>query len=57
MARGDAGVGSDLDLEAVVEQSALPFERRAVEWDLQSLPVPGDLLSQPKPYGAKPSAP
>ena len=43
-ARGDAGVGSDLDLVAVVESSPEPFERRALGWDLSSLPVPADLL-------------
>lgn len=43
-ARGDAGVGSDLDLVAVVESSAEPFERRALAWDLLSLPVPAEIL-------------
>jgi len=43
-ARGDAGVGSDLDLVAVIEDSEAPFERRAVAWDLSSLPVPAEIL-------------
>lgn len=43
-ARGDCGVGSDLDLVAVVAGSDLPFERRSAGWDLLSLPVPADLL-------------
>jgi predicted nucleotidyltransferase len=43
-ARGDAGVGSDLDLVAVVESSAEPFERRALAWDLSELPVPAEIL-------------
>jgi len=43
-ARGDAGVGSDLDLIAVIERSALPFERRALDWDLLELPVPTEIL-------------
>lgn len=43
-ARGDAGVGSDLDLIAVVEASAEPFERRALAWDLLPLPVPAEIL-------------
>ena len=43
-ARGDWGVGSDLDLVAVVADSALPFESRAVAWDLLDLPVPAELL-------------
>ena len=43
-ARGDWGVGSDLDLVAVVRECAEPFHRRALDWDLSSLPVPADLL-------------
>ena len=43
-ARGDAGVGSDLDLVAVVRASETPFERRAIAWDLSSLPVPAEIL-------------
>jgi len=43
-ARGDAGVGSDLDLVAVVERSEAPFERRGVAWDLSELPVPAEIL-------------
>jgi predicted nucleotidyltransferase len=43
-ARGDAGVGSDLDLVAVVRASKAPFERRALDWDLSQLPVPAELL-------------
>jgi predicted nucleotidyltransferase len=43
-ARGDCGVGSDLDVVAVVRTSDAPFERRAVAWDLAALPVPADLL-------------
>jgi len=43
-ARGDAGVGSDLDLVAVVESSEEPFERRALAWDLSQLPVPAEIL-------------
>lgn len=43
-ARGDWGVGSDLDLIAVVEADAEPFERRAARWDLSLLPVPADIL-------------
>jgi predicted nucleotidyltransferase len=43
-ARGDAGVGSDLDLVAVVRASAVPFERRSIDWDLSGLPVPAELL-------------
>lgn len=43
-ARGDAAVGSDLDLVAVVEESREPFERRGVSWALESLPVPAEIL-------------
>ncbi|RME51255.1 MAG: nucleotidyltransferase domain-containing protein [Caldilineae bacterium] len=43
-ARDDWGVGSDLDLVAVVAHSDAPFEERARRWDLLSLPVPADLL-------------
>jgi len=43
-ARGDWGVGSDLDLVAVVEQSDKPRSRRAIDWDLDDLPVPAELL-------------
>ncbi|HZY31923.1 MAG TPA: nucleotidyltransferase domain-containing protein [Candidatus Methylomirabilis sp.] len=43
-ARGDWGVGSDLDLIVVVESSDQPFQRRAANWDMIELPVPTDLL-------------
>lgn len=43
-ARGDWGVGSDLDLVVVVGEATEPFERRALSWDLSSLPVPAELL-------------
>ncbi|MGH9257001.1 MAG: nucleotidyltransferase domain-containing protein [Vicinamibacterales bacterium] len=43
-ARGDWGVGSDLDLVAVVSETAEPFERRALAWDLGALPVPAEIL-------------
>jgi predicted nucleotidyltransferase len=43
-ARGDWGVGSDLDLVAVVGGSEAPFHRRAVDWDLADLPVPAEIL-------------
>lgn len=43
-ARGDWGVGSDLDLVIIVERSELPFERRSVAWDTGELPVPTDVL-------------
>ena len=43
-ARGDSGVGSDLDIVAVVAESDQPFWRRAIDWDLLSLPVPAEIL-------------
>lgn len=43
-ARGDWGVGSDLDLVVVVEAEERPFVTRAAVWDLSPLPVPADLL-------------
>jgi len=43
-ARGDWGVGSDLDLIIVVEKADQAFEKRAAEWDVTELPVPADVL-------------
>lgn len=43
-ARGDWGVGSDLDLVAVVNEASEPFERRSLDWKLAELPVPAELL-------------
>jgi len=43
-ARGDWGVGSDLDLVLIVDRAAEPFERRAARWDTTELPVPTELL-------------
>lgn len=43
-ARGDWGVGSDLDVVVLVRASTEPFERRAARWDATGLPVPADLL-------------
>ena len=43
-ARGDWGVGSDLDLLAIVQEALDSFERRPSAWDLSGLPVPAELL-------------
>jgi uncharacterized protein len=43
-ARGDWGVGSDLDVVVVITASDTPRDRRAMTWDTTSLPVPADLL-------------
>lgn len=43
-ARGDWGVGSDVDLLVVLNEAPQPFERRAAEWDATNLPVPAEVL-------------
>jgi predicted nucleotidyltransferase len=43
-ARGDWGVGSDLDIIVIIEHSSESFEGRAARWDTLELPVPADLL-------------
>ncbi len=43
-ARGDAGVGSDLDVIAIVQQTAEPYERRGLTWDLSALPIPAEMI-------------
>jgi uncharacterized protein len=43
-ARGDWGVGSDLDLVVIIDHGEEPFERRSSSWNLDPLPVPADLL-------------
>jgi uncharacterized protein len=43
-ARGDAGVGSDIDLVAVVAEADQPFASRPLAWDLLALPLPAEIL-------------
>ena len=43
-ARGDWGVGSDLDLIVIIEASEEPFWRRALDFNFMEIPVPVDLL-------------
>lgn len=43
-ARGNWGVGSDLDVVLVVERSDKPVSRRNIDWDCGHLPVPVDLV-------------
>ena len=43
-ARGDWGVGSDVDVVVILEHAAESFERRAARWDATRLPVPADVL-------------
>lgn len=44
-ARGDWGVGSDVDLVAIVDRGARPFAERPRDFDLSDLPVPADLIA------------
>lgn len=39
-ARGDAGVGSDLDVIVILSASDLPFIQRTTQWDFLTIPVP-----------------
>ena len=43
-ARGDRGVGSDVDVIAIVRKTTEPFQRRSLEWDLSGLPVPAEII-------------
>lgn len=43
-ARGDWGVGSDLDVVILIRNSNRPFEERSRDYDTQKLPVPTDLM-------------
>jgi HEPN domain-containing protein len=43
-ARGDWGVGSDLDLILIIESSEEPFWRRALDFNFKEIPVPVDFL-------------
>jgi hypothetical protein len=43
-AKGNWGVGSDLDLIAIIQDSSIPFERRPLTWNFDTLPVPTDIL-------------
>ena len=43
-ARGDWGVGSDLDIVIVIQNTDQPFETRPSGFDTTELPVPADLL-------------
>lgn len=44
LAKGNWGVGSDLDLIVIVKDSSIPFEKRPIAWDFDTLPVPTDIL-------------
>ncbi len=43
-ARGDWGVGSDLDVIIILKKCDQPFLQRASKWDTTSLPVPADVI-------------
>jgi len=43
-ARGDWGVGSDIDLVVIVHHTDVPFIRRALDYDTRHLPVGADVL-------------
>ena len=43
-ARGDWGVGSDLDLVVRFIDTDEPFETRSLNWDLNDLPVQTELI-------------
>ena len=48
-AKGNWGVGSDLDLVIVVEDAERPFERRVADLETTGLPVPTDVLVYTEP--------
>lgn len=52
-ATGSWGVGSDLDLVAVVASAARPFAERALDWDLTGVPVPAEILVYTAPEWAR----
>lgn len=43
-ARGDWGVGSDVDLVVLLDRCDEPLIQRAARWDTNRLPVPADVL-------------
>lgn len=43
-ARGDWGVGSDVDILIILDRSDKAFHERALDFDATTLPVPADLL-------------
>ena len=43
-ARGDWGVGSDVDVLVLVRVCQTPFERRGILWNAMDLPVHADVL-------------
>ncbi|MCD6160472.1 MAG: nucleotidyltransferase domain-containing protein [Thermotogae bacterium] len=43
-ARGNYGVGSDLDVITIIKETNTPFEKRGINRGLFAIPVPVDLL-------------
>ena len=43
-ARGDWGVGSDLDIIVILKNADKTFAQKPLEWDLTRLPVPAEAL-------------
>lgn len=43
-ARGDWGVGSDLDMIVLITHSDVPFTQRPLAWNLLNLPVPAEIM-------------
>lgn len=43
-ARGDWGVGSDLDLVVIVDNARRPFDELSDDWNVSRLPVPADVV-------------
>ena len=43
-ARGEWGVGSDVDLLVIVSEATGDFARRGIRYDATALPVPADVL-------------
>lgn len=41
---GTWGVGSDIDIVIILDESSLPPLRRAAQWDTIDLPVPADIV-------------
>jgi predicted nucleotidyltransferase len=44
LAKDNWGVGSDLDLIVILQDSSIPFEKRPLAWDFDTLPVSTDIL-------------
>ena len=44
LAKGKWGFGSDLDLIVIIKDSSIPFEKRPLAWDFDTLPVTTDIL-------------